>query len=195
MSTCLGILSGDIAFDCTDLMLAGLEVDAVFVNHSDVDYVNSTVSGTNDTIVTNLQLKAGKTGYLFPGVKQINSLAFELVPKETTQDKFKHTFTGMMFNLSAANKLQLSKMVGGLFLVVVELKWKGSSSEDAFQVGGYNQGMRLTAVTWSSNENDGNVTLEFSSADGYEEPKPILTLLETDYATTSTAFKNKFLQP
>jgi hypothetical protein len=47
--------------------------------------------------------------------------------------------------------------------------------------------------TWGSNDNDGNVSIELASKEGYEETTPIVSVFETSYALTSTAFANKFL--
>lgn len=191
---CDGILSGDILVDCLNPMVSGLEVNVLLINHGDLDKVASTFLAANPTQMTNLQLKSGKTAFLLEGVKQINQLGFELVQKETSRDAFKHMFSGMIFSISAENKAKMYDMVGGLFAVVVELKWKGTLGVDAFQIGGFDRGLRLTALKWSSKENDANVTFELSSEEGGEEPRPILSILETSYALTATAFANKFVQ-
>lgn len=190
---CKGLLTGDILFDCDNAMVAGLEVNVLLFNHKDIDKVASTFSATQKTKVTNFALKAGKTGYLLQGVKQVNALRFELVKKELGPDKFKHTFAGVILNLSTENKEQLLEMSrGGLYAVIVELKWKGTGNTEAFQLGGFDCGLELMVGTFDSNVNDGVVSIELSSKDGYEETKPILTVLETDYTTTATAFSNKF---
>lgn len=192
---CDGIIDADILFDCDNGSIAGLEVNVVLVNSTDVDITNTTVNASNKTLLDNFQLASSKTGYAFQGVKQVNSTAFELVKKDTGADKYKHTFNGVILNLSAANKLQLQNMSeGGKYVAVVERKWKGASNADAFEVYGLDSGLELNVVTYNSNENDGTATIELSSADGYEEPKVPMTLLETDYATTKTAFDNKFAQ-
>lgn len=190
---CEGLLTGDILFDCDNAMVAGLEVNVLLFNHKDIDKVASTFSATQKTKVTNFALKAGKTGYLLQGVKQVNALRFELVKKELGPDKFKHTFAGVILNLSTENKEQLLEMSrGGLYAVIVELKWKGTDNTEAFQLGGFDCGLELMVGTFDSNVNDGVVSIELSSKDGYEETKPILTVLETNYTTTATAFSNKF---
>jgi hypothetical protein len=120
-------------------------------------------------------------------------IKFELVKKELGPDKFKHTFAGTILNFSSENKERLMELAeGGKVAVMVELKWKGASSADAFQLGGFESGLELQVATWATNENDATIAFELSSSEGYEEPKPVLTVLETDYATTATAFANKF---
>lgn len=192
---CNGLIDDDILFDCDNGSVGGLEVNVVLVNSSDVDVTALTYNATNKLLMTNFQLSSGNTGYSFQGVKQVNSTAFELVKKDTGADKKKHIFNGVILNLSAANKLQLEQMSeGGKYVAIVERKWKGASNADAFEVYGITSGLELNVATYNSNENDGTATIELSSVDGYEEPKFPLTLLMTDYATTKTAFDNKFIE-
>jgi hypothetical protein len=192
---CDGLLTSDILFDCANAMVGGIEVNVLMFNHRDLDKSAVTFNATNKMVMTNLQLKSGKTGYLFQGVKQVNALKFELVKKEMGPDKFKHTFAGTVLNFSAENKERLMELSeGGKVAVMVELKWKGTAAADAFQLAGYDSGLELQVATWATNENDGVISIELASVDGYEETKPVYTVLETDYATTSIAFTNKYVQ-
>lgn len=192
---CDGLLTSDILFDCANAMVGGVEVNVLLFNHKDINKSTVTFSATNKMVMTNFQLKSGKTGYLFQGVKQVNALKNELVKKELGPDKWKHTFSGIILNFSAENKERLMEMSeGGKYAVMVELKWKGASAIEAFQLGGYDSGLELNVATWATNENDGTVTIELSSSEGYEESKQVYTVLETDYTTTLTAFGNKFIQ-
>lgn len=193
MPNCDGLLTGDILFDCEAPAKAGLEVDVILLNREDIDIDATTVSPTNKILLTNLALKATKTGFLIKGVKQIFAANQELVKKEIGTDKWKHTFTGAILSISAENKLRLQEMSEGASLVaVIHTKFKGVDNEDAFHVLGYDQGLELATSTWASNENEGTMQFELSSADGYEETTMVRTLLETDYATTKTAFDAKF---
>lgn len=192
---CDGLLTNDILFDCDNAPKGGIEVDVLLINREDIDLSAVTFDGANKLLMTNLQLLSSKTGYLIQGVKQVQGASAELVKKETSTDAFKHIFSGVILNFSAANKLQLQSMAeGGSLVAVIELKWKGASNADAFQVLGYEAGLELNTMTWNTNENDGTVQIELSSVDGFEEPKMVLTLLETDYATTKAAFDAKFAQ-
>ena len=192
-TSCDGLLTEDILFDCDNAMVGGIEVNVLLFNHKDIDKVATTFDAVKKTKITNFALKAGKTGILFQGVKQVNALKMELVKKEIGQDKFKHTFAGVILNLSTENKDRLLEMSqGGLYAAMVELKWKGANNAEAFQLGGFDSGLELMVSTWSTGENDGTVAIELGSKEGYEESKPVLTVLETDYTTTATAFSNKF---
>ncbi|MBE99314.1 hypothetical protein [Flavobacterium coralii] len=192
---CTGNLTADILFDCANAPVGGIEQNVVLINKNDIDVVNTTVDATNRVLVTNLQLLPGKTGYLLTGVKQANGKAWELVKKDNAPDKFKHTFSGVIFNPSAANKLQADSLSkGAKYVAVVEQVWKGTDSDDAFEVLGLDAGLELMTMTNNSKENDNMIMFELSSADGFEDTTMPKTLLETDYATTKTAFTNKFEQ-
>ncbi|KAF2518250.1 hypothetical protein E0W68_09505 [Flavobacterium salilacus subsp. salilacus] len=192
---CTGNLTADILFDCANAPIGGIEQNIVLINKNDIDLTATTIDGTNRILVTNLQLKPGTTGYLLSGVKQSNGKAWELVKKENAPDKFKHTFSGVIFNPSATNKQQADELSkGAKYIAVVEQVWKGASSADAFEILGLTSGLELTTMTNSSKENDNMIVFELSSADGFEETTMPKTLLETDYDTTKTAFENKFAQ-
>ncbi|RZK79348.1 MAG: hypothetical protein EOO85_03895 [Pedobacter sp.] len=192
---CTGNLTADILFDCANTPVAGIEQNVILINKNDIDVATTITDATNRILLTNLQLKAGKTGHLLTGVKQSNGKAWELVKKENAPDKFKHTFSGVIFNPNAANKLQADSLSkGAKYVAVVEQVWKGAGSTDAFEVLGLTSGLELMTMTNNSKENDNMIMFELSSADGFEETTMPKTLLDVDYAATKTAFNNKFLQ-
>lgn len=192
---CEGLIDDDILYDCDNPAVGGIEVDVLLINSDDIDRSALTLSPTNKTHLTNFALKASKTGYMIQGVKQVQGAQFELVEKENGPNKFKHTFSGVVLNYSKENKLQLQNMAeGNTFVAIVNLKWKGANNADAFQVLGLSTGLALRTATWNTKENDGQVLFTLASLDGYEESKLPSSLLITDYATTLTAFNNKFIE-
>ena len=192
---CTGVITANFVLDCDYLPFQGLTTNALLINFDDIDRDATTISGVNRILMTNLQLKAGKTGYLFTGVKQSNAKSYELVVKENTLDKVLHRFNGTVFNPSVANKLQVANlMLGSKYVVVVEQLWKGENNAEAFEVLGYAVGLKLTEMTNSSSENDNTIVLVLASEENFEEPILPYTLLETDYATTKTAFDNQFAE-
>ncbi|KOS06996.1 hypothetical protein AM493_13865 [Flavobacterium akiainvivens] len=192
---CTGSLTADIIFDCANAPVAGIEQNVVLINKEDIDIAATTISATNRVLVTNLQLKPGKTGYLLTGVKQSNGKAWELVKKENAPDKFKHTFSGVIFNPGIDNKQQADQLSkGGKYVAVIEQVWKGEGSAEAFEILGLGSGLELSTMTNSSRENDNMIVFELANADGFEETTMPKTLLDGDYAATKTAFTNKFEQ-
>lgn len=195
MSCGEGLLTGDLLFDCENGSIAGLETNIVIINETQIDRSAITYDANNKMIATAFALQSGNTGVSLQGVKQTNSTSYELVKKETSADKKKHIFSGVILSLSAVNKLQLQLMSeGGKYVVIVEKKWKGVDSADAFDILGIDSGLELNVATYNSNENDGTATIELSSVDGYEEPKFPVSLLVGDYSATKALFDNKFIQ-
>lgn len=192
---CEGLLTTDILFDCDNAPKGGIEVNVLLFNKEQIDISALTYDAGNKLLMTNFQLLSGNTGILLKGVKQVQGLSNELVKKETSIDAFKHIFSGVVLTPSVANRLQLQSLSeGGSIVAMVELKWKGAGNTEAFVIGGIDAGLELNVLTWSTQENDGTIAFELSSVDGFEEPKQVLTLLETDYTTTKAAFDAKFVQ-
>ena len=168
MADCTGKITANFVLDCNFLPIGGLTTNAVLINFDDIDRTATTINGTNRLLMTNLALKAGKTGYLFTGVKQTNAKNYTLVPKDTNVDKWTHGFNGTVFNPSVENKLQVANLgLGGKYVVVVEQLWKGEDNEDAFEVLGYYTGLKLNEATNASGENDNVITLVLGSEEGY----------------------------
>lgn len=190
---CEGLITANILFDCDNPPIGGIETDVLLINAEDVDITALTYNPANKIQLTNFALKATKTAYLLQGVKQVNGANSELVKKEIGTDKHKHVFSGVILNPSAANKLQATYLSeGGKYVVIIEQKWKGIDNDDAFVVLGLKSGLELQTMTWNTKENDGTISFTLESSEGYEEPTLPVNLLETDYATTKTAFDNKF---
>lgn len=189
-------LSADIANDCENLSISGIESDILLIPHGDVDKTATTLDATNPLLITDLVLKAGKTGFLLEGVKQTNGYNTEFVPgDEQTPDKNRHVIRGRILTPSAANRLQANKLgKGEAYMAVVNKKYKGAGSADAFLVLGWDAGLYLRSKTESSTENDGAILLELASKDTMLEKDDPKILLETNYDTTLTAFNNKFAQ-
>jgi len=190
---CEDKLSADIIKDCDNKPIGGLEVSAVLINFDDIDKTTSTLDPTNDLIITNLSTFTGTAGFALEGIKQTNGASFELVKKEDTYDAYKHLFSGIILTPSAANKKSMAEIAsGGRYVVVVEKKFKGADLDDAFEVLGWDSGLVISTLIWNSKEADGVIKFELASEDAYEEPEMTRNNLETDYATTKTAFDAKY---
>lgn len=186
-------LTAAIQKDCDNKPKGGIEVGVIFYNFDDLDKGNTTFDGSNDLIITNLATKSGTTGYLLDGIKQVNSASSELIKNEEGFDKHRHLFRGVILAPSAANKKRLDEIAsGGRYVVIIEKKWKGTDQDDAFEILGYDAGLVIASVIWDTKESDGVIKFEIASEENFEEPKMPLNILETNYATTKTAFDGLF---
>lgn len=195
MADCTAEITANILLDCDNLPIAGLEVNALIFNKEQIDRSATTIDGVVSTKMTNFQLLSGNTGYKIEGIKQSNAKNYSLVVNENAPDKWLHQFNGIIFNPTAENKEQLQNLSrDGRYVVIIEQLWKGASDESAFEVLGYDVGLKLTESVNNSVENQNGVTLVLASEAGYEETNVPYNLLETDYATTKTAFDNAFAE-
>jgi len=194
MSCLTDRLSADILADCKNLVFSGIEADLLLIPHSQVDKTASTFDTENPMLITDLVLKAGASGYLLEGVKQVNGYNTEFVPgDDQTLDKFRHNANGRILSPTAENRLQLSKLAKNeSYIVVAERRWKGPDSNDAFIVLGWDTGLYLNESIENPLENEGAITIGLSSRDGMLESEGAYVLLDTDYDTTKLAFDNKF---
>lgn len=186
-------LSANILVDCLNLSKAGIETDVVIIPKKYIDVAGSVLNAQNRIIIDDLVLKAGKTAVKLEGVKQINGYNWEFVPSEDTIDRYRHVFSGIIMTPSAANRLSASKLAKGeQYVVVVNKKYKGANQADAFLVLGWDTGMYLTAMSENSKEVDSAIQFTLSNKDGELEDEMPRILLDTDHATTLTAFNNLF---
>ena len=186
-------LTAAIQKDCDNKPKGGMETNVVIYNYDDIDKANTTFSGSNDLIITNLATNASTTGYLLDGIKQVNMASFELIKNEEGFDKYRHLFAGVILAPSAANKKRMDEIAsGGRYVIIIEKIWKGASQADAFEILGYDAGLVISSVVWSTKESDGVIKFEIASEEGREEPKMPYNILETNYATTKIAFDGLF---
>ena len=185
-------LNANILGVCDYENVTGVETDAVIINKLDIDYSATTVT---DNVITVLQLKSGKTGYSLKGVKVTNTVVLENVANPSGSDRTKQTFNAIV-SLTSDNALALDKVKGSSdgFVVVYKAKTKESGDIEAFRVLGFRQGL-FGSVTHNSSENGGGASIALASLDGYEEPRTLLFLQSTDYATTQALFDAKFIEP
>ena len=188
-------LSASIVNDCDNLAIAGIEADVVLIPFANFDKAGSTINATNRILLDDLLCQSGTSGFKLEGIKQLNGFDSEFVPVAESVDRWKHTFRGVIMTPSAENRLQASKLSKGTsYLVVINKKYKGANSEDAFIVLGWDAGLYITEMTESSKDNNGAILFTLSSQEDTLEYDMPRNLLETDYATTLIAFDAQFVQ-
>jgi len=192
---CEDFLLADLQKDCLNPPKAGLEYNVLIFKKEDVNTSAVTFDATNPLLMTNFQLKSGKTGYLIEGVKSKTQNGLWELVKTDFSNAFKHQLSVTSTNNSVDNLLTIQQLLsGGKYVAIVETIWKGTDNADAFHVLGYGSGLEAQTGTQNYNENSGVATIELASEGGNEEGFLPYVLVETDYATTKTAFNNKFVQ-
>lgn len=187
---CPDKLTADILFDCADAPKRGVDGgSAVLINWEDIDFAATTMTGGT---VSDLALKSGTTGIKLEWYKDLASSTGTFAPNAEDVDGFTHAFLSRLPNSSAANAERANELKNGRFIIVYETKYKGALNAEAFKVGGIDNGLRLTELTFNTAENSGAMLFTLSTEEGDVERYPYSVLLEADYATTKASFDALF---
>ena len=195
MAVCDEVLKKDIIPSCDDPVVPGFEQEGVIMNRDDIDFATTAFSATKKNVIETLALKSGKKAYkvVVPGNSPFTGSQVALAT-----GTYRNTFTNTIALVVLDNGPDvcadiIDGLANGSYVVVLENKFKGLQKETtpgdcAFQVYGYYQGLKATAITNDkySEDTEGGwaVTLEEQKA-----PKSALFLYKTSYDTTKTAIE------
>ncbi len=202
MAIC-GKIFSEQSWDCDNKPTGGIDQEIILINKSDINLTTTVLDRTlTDSAgthkVTTLELKSGATGYSFSSIrsKRLFSVGASININDDGPNDWTHTLNTRVFNLCEESLVFLKGLGEGAEVVaVVQTNDKGTDSACAFQVYGFDKGLKLTEATYNSNENKGTIPLVLASAAPDFEPYPPMLYLDTDYATTLAAFEAKFSQP
>lgn len=188
---CDSLISKGIDMNCDNPIVKGMEPDAVICNRSDVDFSQSVFDENSKNILKTLILKDGKKGY---PVLQQGSKPFTGTKTTLAAGTYRNTFTNEIAIAILDNGPDVSQniidgLANGSFVLIVKNVHKGVGGKSEYQVYGYYQGLRATAIDNDkySEDTDGGwlVTLQETSV-----PKSALFYFNTDSKTTETQFKS-----
>lgn len=184
-SICDSLVTKGIAVDCDAPITRGLEPDGIIINRNDVDFGLSVFDNDNKSIVKTLVLKATKKGY--PVVQQ-GTTPFNGAKTTLATGKYRNTFNNeaqiaVLDNSPEVSRDIIDGLANGSFVLILKNKHKGADGKSEYQIYGYYQGLRATAIENDkySEDTDGGwlVTLQETSA-----PKSALFYFNTDSKTT-----------
>ena len=184
---CESIISRDIAVDCEELVVRGLEPDGVIINRKDIDFGATVFDETNKNVIKTLALKSGKKGY---SVAQLGNAPFTGTQTTLTVGTYRNTWTNQIPIAVLANNPDVCENVidglaNGQFVLILRNKNKTSKGE--YQVYGYAQGLVASEGTNEkySGDTDGGwlITLQETNA-----PKSALFFYDTSDEATATKF-------
>lgn len=188
--TC-GKLTKDFTFDCTNRSTGGVGQVMKLYNKADINYATSTVQidDTNHKI-TNIEVVASAPVVEIQSLPNKRLISATFTPSDTDYGVFwNHQIRFPALGLSEDALISLRELAAGAELVaIVEDNYKGANGEDTFKVYGWNNGLKLIESPYDSNANNGNLPIVLGSKEPDLEPNPPLVWLETDAATTKSAF-------
>jgi hypothetical protein len=194
MSICAK-MAQDLLRSCDNKPVQGIEQRLVLINVDDLPATGITFDTTlPSSLITQLELAATKVGYEVQGIKQIMNYTNSLEASEDSDNGVIHSLAGIrIYDPSETTRNQVNKFISGAKVyAVLERKWKGTNNAHAFLFFGLKFGLELSELADNSNENDGTIVMTLSTPSGFKEPYLPHVYRDTDYATSLTAFNNKF---
>lgn len=187
---CDSIIARGISADCDNPIVKGFEADGIICNRADVDFSLSVLDNDNKNIIKTLILKSGKKG--FPVVQQ-GATPFSGAKTSLVAGTYRNTFTNEVPIAVLDNGPEVARdiidgLANGSFVLILKNVHKGAEGKAEYQVYGYYQGLRASAIENEkySQDTDGGwlVTLQETSV-----PKSGMFLYNTDSKTTEKQFK------
>lgn len=191
MSVC-GKINAGALWDCSQKDTGGIEqVEILLINRGDIDLSKTVVQRdmtNNIHKISKLQLVTGAKAYSFQGIssKRVLSASYSKQDGDFL-DTVSHTVNIAIYNQCEESLVTLNQFVDGAEVVaIIENKSKGNNNTCAFQIYGFDRGLKAGEMNYNSNENNGIVLLPLMSREPDFEPYVPYNYLETDYATTKT---------
>ena len=191
-NSCLTLITASLLIDCDNRDIGFVQERAILINYEHIDRALTTLDGVNPKIITDLVLTGANTGFVVEGIKTSNSALAEIVYSNENHTKWRHSYGGRIYNLTAATRRQIDLIAGGRFVAVLDKKWTGEDGESGFIVLGFGRGLELIEGSENTNENDGSFTFRLASVDEALESEGFKIYLDTDRATSQTVFENLF---
>lgn len=184
-------LTDGILHDCNTNPKKGIDSGkAVLINYDDIDRAATVVNGAT----VNIQLKAGKAGFPLQWYKDLANASGTYVPSTENQDGFSHAFMCRLATTSATNAERSKELKNGRFVIAYETRFKGVDKLDAFKLGGFENGLRLSEMVTDAAQNSGSITFTISTEEGDFEEYPYHIFLETDYDVSRASFDALFAE-
>ncbi len=186
---CDSIISKGIAVDCDSPLVRGLEADGLIINRNDVEFGQTVFDNENKSIVKSLILKATKKGY---SIVQQGASPFNGAKTTLATGTYRNTFTNEVQIAVLDNSPEVARdiidgLANGSFVLILKNKHKGAAGKSEYQIYGYCQGLRASAIDNEkySEDTDGGwlVTLQETSV-----PKSALFYFNTDSKTTEKQY-------
>ena len=181
-------IASSILRNCDKPLVTGLEETIYLLPFDDVDKTLSTLDATNKQLLTNLVMKAAKTGYKVEGIQFSNDHDTALV-KGKYVDAFEHNLMFRIFDISEVTKQWIMQLLNTRVIVVIGNKVSSGNEAAKYEVLGWELGLELMEMTRNQNDADtkGGYVLKIACDDTNKEPKLPLTFFKTDAATTKAA--------
>lgn len=183
--SCVNTLTDSFLRECAYKPKAGLEPDVWLVNLADIDKAVSQLA-TSGMLISTFALAAGKTLFKAEGAGNYPQGTVTLSQGDNGPNHI-HGLTVRVLYYGEDERLQVKQMIdNGRFAAIVKKRDGGLSGELKYEVLGWESGMQVESMTWSSNENNGVRELVLATKEGEEESTDAKLFVDTDLATTES---------
>ena len=188
---CETLIAKDIAFDCNEMSVKGLEADGVIINRNDVDFSKTVFDDTAKNIIKQLVLKTGKKAY---DVQQMGNTPFTGTTSTMAVGTYRNSWTheipiAVLANTPDVCEKIIDGLANGSFILILRNKSKGTDGKAEYQVFGFYQGLVASAGTNEkySDDTEGGwlITLQETNA-----PKSALFFFQTSSEATQAAYES-----
>lgn len=175
---------------CAKAPVGGSKDALYLININDLDRTASTISATNDQLITAIVAQATKHGYKLTGKVYLGGGQADLV-KGANFDLYNHQLPFKILEDSVEADKWADTLKNGRYVAILEKNVAAGNEANAFMVYGWDCGLEVTA--YSSNIDDADLkgvpSLTLGSNEKSYEPRPPRRYLSTDYTTTKAALE------
>ena len=183
------MLAQNIAPDCDNPQVGGIENEAIIMNRADIDFSALVKDTNNSAIVKTLALKSGKQAYI---VLQMGATPFSGTQTAFTAGTYRNKNTKDVQILVPDHSPDVCKNVidniaNGVFVVIVKNKYKGADGKGKYEIYGLEGGLRQVEGTRDPNstDTDGGWLVKLQEV----APSSGIFLWNTDETTTDAAYE------
>jgi hypothetical protein len=185
---CEYLIKQDIAKNCDDLIVAGIESNGVILNRRDIDFGETEFDEIRKNVIKMLVAKSKAYAIYVPGPTPFNNTT-TVMEKGSNRNTFTND-VGFVVRDNDPDVCEniIDQLANGEFVIIYENKFKNinkpeTPGDSAFQIVGYYQGLKAETLEnnkYSEDTEGGwNVLLKETKS-----PKSGLFLYNTSYAVT-----------
>lgn len=169
----------NIIADCTNRTTAGIEQTVFLFNRKDLGVPTYKDNDKTTGFVTSINMLGTAKGFKVTGYKKNLTASFEKQISEDSLDTWADTVTLVGYDFDAENAQNINYMEN----LVAVIERKGDNTKEGnFIIFGLDNGLYVSADTWSSGENNGarSVTLSSLSDQGESVPYYVYGVLDDE---------------
>ncbi|MCL2596267.1 MAG: hypothetical protein FWD66_01105 [Paludibacter sp.] len=186
---CSELNAGLVTAICGKKESKGAEGDVILINYDDIDREHCMVT---DNIISELELKTGKTGFAFTTFGRSLNESGATFARGTYTNSWTHTVPLKIFVKTEEAKTFVNKLSSGARIVaILKNRAIGTAGEVKYEVYGWDNGLELSeSANTIAMADDVVYTATVASTDTAQEGSLPKSIFKTDSATTELLLQN-----